>query len=265
MSNINTAVAPRRPAIWRQLPIFITWLMIAAAVLYGPIDQLADFHHFADQRSWFGVSNAADVLSNIGFALVGGIGVCLLWRWQSLPAIGQGWGGYVIFFGALLLTAFGSAYYHLAPDNSRLVFDRLPIAVACAGLLSAVWNENRTYHRWLPVVLSLAACLSVWWWRFTDMNGLGDLRPYLVIQVLPLVLIPILKWQNGRLFREQFLFGLAIGCYVLAKVFELSDHFVYAHLEMISGHTLKHLLATIAAAIVLACLYWRIRGNAGSE
>jgi len=37
---------------------------------------------------------------------------------------------YVVFSIGMLLTAAGSAYYHLAPDNERLFRGRLPMTVA---------------------------------------------------------------------------------------------------------------------------------------
>jgi len=40
--------------------------------------------------------------------------------------------GYWLFLIGLLLTAFGSSFYHLAPNNARLIWDRLPID--CLGL-----------------------------------------------------------------------------------------------------------------------------------
>ena len=48
-----------------------------------------------------------------------------------------------VFFAGILLTAFGSSFYHLAPDNERLFWDRLDQAAqagaaAPAGLAATV-------------------------------------------------------------------------------------------------------------------------------
>ncbi len=145
------------------LPGLVLLIAITAMGLHGPISQLANYHHFADQRGWLSIPHAADVLSNIGFALVG------LWGlFQLGHARTPGHAGYKLFFASLLLTALGSAWYHLAPDNTRLVWDRLPIALACAGLLSAMWREHLAGGRWVTVALVLLAVASVFWWRFTD-------------------------------------------------------------------------------------------------
>ena len=230
-------------------PGLILLIALTAMGLHGPIHQLADYHHFADQRGWLSIPHAADVLSNIGFAIVG------LWGLFQLrhggPVHHPGHAGYRLFFAALLLTALGSAWYHLAPDNARLVWDRLPIALACAGLLSAIWREHLGAGRWVTPALALLAVASVGWWRFTDLLGADDLRPYLLLQLMPLVLIPIVQWQAGAPWAQRRAFLLAMVCYVMAKACELADHTILDSLGVVSGHTLKHLLATVAAALVL--------------
>ena len=142
---------------------FLPELLIAAAAfglwLYGPIAQLPHYHEFAEQRVLLGIPDGADVLSNFGFAIVGLWGLYRLWPVQREPQLARGWPGYLLFLIALVLTAVGSSFYHLHPDNSRLVWDRLPIALACAGLLAAVCSESRPSidGRATAMLLSLAA------------------------------------------------------------------------------------------------------------
>lgn len=128
------------------LPGLMLLIAITAMGLHGPIHQLADYHHFADQRGWLSTPHAADVLSNIGFAVVGLWGLFQLNHGVLVRS--RGHAGHNLFFAALLLTALGSGWYHLAPDNARLVWDRLPIALACAGLVSAIWREHLGAGRW---------------------------------------------------------------------------------------------------------------------
>lgn len=239
-------------------------LLPAAALLlaHGPILQPADYHAFADQGVRFGVPHAADVLSNLPFALVGLWGALRLWPQRRHPALAAGRDGYALFLLALLLTAAGSAYYHLAPDDARLFWDRLPIALACAGLLAAVHGETGApvpLGRQLAVVsgLALYAVGAVAWWR----HGLpdGDLRPYLLLQALPLVLIPLWQARHGTPRGERRAFGLAIGLYVLAKLAELGDHALHAATgHLLAGHTVKHLLAAAAAAVIVETLCRRV-------
>src|SRR5713101_7095047 len=87
-------------------------------------------------------------------------GACWCWSGrarQSLSIPGERW-LYFAMFSALILTAWGSAYYHLAPDNARLVWDRLPIMIVFMALLSAVIAERVSVSAglWLFPVLQAA-------------------------------------------------------------------------------------------------------------
>lgn len=219
------------------LPLYFAGALVISTAAYGPIPQLADYHAFADQRALFGIAHGGDVLSNIGFVLAAAYGALRAWGSRS-PA-------QLVFAVALALTAAGSSWYHLAPDDARLVWDRLPIALACAALLAASLRDVYPKERLaLPLLLAFAV-LGVAWWSFT-----GDLRPYLLIQAAPLLLIPVLQWQAGAPLAQRRAFGVAIGLYVLAKVCELGDQAIFDALGMVSGHTLKHILATLAAFVL---------------
>jgi hypothetical protein len=202
--------------------------------LHGPIAQSSVYHAFADTRTYLGVVNAADVLSNAGFAVVGLWGLFQLWPLRRQLALAAGWPGYLQFFIALILTSVGSSFYHLAPDNDRLVWDRLPIALVCAGLLVAVRAETRpNINAWLwCFLLSVVAILSVVWWYVTERAGHGDLRPYLLLQGLPLVLIPMWQTMHSAQRADRRAFGIAILLYIAAKVAELHDHQLLALLGL---------------------------------
>ncbi|PWF54800.1 hypothetical protein C7C56_005085 [Massilia glaciei] len=220
--------------------------MILASLIHGPIPQPANYHAFADGHALAGVANGADVLSNICFVLVGLYGLLQVWRTRLAPTLDRIRPAYTVFFAALVLTAFCSAWYHLAPDNARLVWDRLPIAIACAALLAAAAREYlNAPGATLPLML-VWAFGSVAWWRHTDLLGRGDLGPYLILQLLPIVLIPLVQWLSGAAREQRIAFGAAIGLYVLAKLCEMADHAILAALGLISGHTIKHLLAALA-------------------
>jgi hypothetical protein len=156
--------------------------------------------------------------------------------------------------GALMLTAAGSTYYHLAPGNARLLWDRLPIALACGALLAAAYI--RTHETDLTLTLPLAmvtlGAATVLWWYFTETRGRGDLRAYLMLQGAPLVLVPLWQWIAHSPARERAWFGAAVGLYVLAKLAELQDRAIFETLGFVSGHTLKHLLAAAASACIVA-------------
>jgi hypothetical protein len=246
--------------LYLHLPALVTLLAVIGLLIHGPIAQLPDYHQFADQRALHGLANAADVLSNAGFALAGIWGMLRLRPMRRGPELAAGWPGYFLFMVALVMTAAGSGFYHLAPDNARLVWDRLPIALACAGLLAGVRAETgpRINGRLWAGALAIAGVLSVWWWYLTERTGQEDLRFYLLLQLLPLLLIPL--WHAiYRAPRDQrAAFAAAAVLYLLAKAAELNDHAVFVALHWISGHTLKHLLATAAAVLVVAHLVRRV-------
>ena len=249
---------------WKHDLPYVAMLLIAAAMLaHGPIVQPLDYHAFADRREFFYVQNAADVASNLGFLMVGVWALWALRHAERRAALGAAWPGYATFFIGVALTAIGSGYYHLAPDNARLLWDRLPIAIACSGLLAGGYADayGRIATSVHPVLVS-AAVLSVLWWSVTDALGIGDLRPYLLLQVAPLVMIPLWQWAAGVPSRDRIAFGVAILLYVLAKVCEVHDHEVFNALGVFSGHTIKHLLAVAAAAVLTINVVLRVRGTA---
>jgi hypothetical protein len=250
----HVAIRQGRPmAPWiKHSPTIITLGLIALLALHGRIAQPANYHDFADHSAVSGIPHAADVLSNLGFALVAIWGWLILRPRRASEPLRAGWPGYRLFLIGLLLTAFGSAFYHLAPDNISLIWDRLPIALVCAGLIAGVRGDVKGSNSGLEaIVLALAAVASVAWWAITERQGAGDLRPYLLLQGLALILIPL--WQ--AIYRaprtDRIAFGVAMGLYVLAKLAEVLDHEIATALGFVTGHTLKHLIATAATAAVV--------------
>ena len=243
-----------------HLPLLVTVILSGAALWHGPIAQLPDYHDFADKTEVFGIPHFADVFSNLGFALAA------LWGWWQLaPALNHaglkdGWAGYRLFMIGLFLTAIGSSYYHLAPDDASLVWDRLPIALACGGLLAGVRGDvQKKSNESFAAALALFAVASVAWWHFTGQTGIGDLRPYLLLQALPIILIPLWQWLYDIPRTERWAFAGALLLYVAAKFAELYDHEIAAILGVLTGHTLKHVLATGAATGIVGSLVRRVR------
>lgn len=241
-----------------SLPLATALIAGAAAWLAGPIAQPPDYHAFADQTRLGPLPHAIDVLTNVGLLAVALVGWRRLAPHRGKPALADGWPGYALFLFGLFGTAFGSAYYHWAPDNARLVWDRLPIALACAGLLAGVWSEAAERGRAKAAALAVVAVASVLWWHVTELRGAGDLRPYLLLQGLTLLLIPLWLAHPRFTRADRIGFGVAIALYALAKVAELRDHEFLALTGFVSGHSLKHLLATAAAAAIVVGLDRRV-------
>jgi hypothetical protein len=244
---------------WREMvllaPAFATAVVLA---LHGPIPQDPRYDLFADTRSMLGIPNAANVLSNLAFLLAGAAGLLFLSTDRSATAFRESHERlpYFFFFAGVCLTAFGSAWYHLAPDHARLVWDRLPMTVAFLSLFAAFLAERvrPDLARRLLAPFLLAGIASVLYWRFTEQDGRGDLRPYALVQYYPVVALGLLL----LLYPARFTLGSVMwgvgGFYALAKAFELADEKILRSTGFVSGHTLKHLAAAAAAALVLFML-----------
>jgi hypothetical protein len=245
-------------ALWAVL------FVIGLFGVFGPrIPQAQSYHQFADQRAWLEIPHFADVASNLAFLIVGAWGVIfVLGRLPGARSASvtprERW-PYLVFFLGVLFTAFGSAYYHWAPDNARLVWDRLPMAMGFMGLLSAVLGErlapalgNRSLAPLLCVGIG-----SVLYWRWTDLVGRDDLKLYGIVQFGSVALVlGICMFFPSRYSRSTDIFGV-VALYALAKIFEAADKPIYSLGEVVSGHTLKHLCAAAACYLVLRMLMLR--------
>ena len=221
-----------------------------------PIPQPLDYHAMADQRSWLGIANALNVLSNLPFAVVGVLGLVATFdtrlafrdRWERWP--------YAALFAGVALTAAGSSYYHLAPDNARLVWDRLPMTIGFMGLMTAVLAERAGLRlaRPLFVPLLLMGAASVGYWFWSELHGAGDLRPYLLVQFGSLALITVLLTAYPATYRGGGSIVAGLIAYAAAKGFETADAAIFDAGRLVSGHTLKHLTAAAGVACIVAML-----------
>jgi hypothetical protein len=184
------------------------------------------------------VANAGDVLSNVAFAVGGVWGLvflCTNTGARQFADARERW-AYVAVFLGLLLTAFGSSYYHLAPDDARLVWDRLPMTLAFMGLVSAMFAERISVpvgFYLLPWLLMIGAGSVVWWWH-TEAAGAGDLRVYAAVQVYAVLVLPVLLLLPPRYTRGGDFLAI-FGCYVLAKIFEAADRQIFWLARQIGG------------------------------
>lgn len=235
--------------------------VVIAAIFFPRIPQPLSYHDFADQRGWLGIPNFWDVFSNVLFAIAGAWGLIFLAGRNGKKTFidkRERW-AYIFVFLGLLLTALGSSYYHLAPDNARLVWDRLPMALAFMGLVAAMLSERISVpvgFYVLPVLLFVGVASVLVWWE-SEARGAGDLRFYAGVQVYAVLVLPILLLLPPR-YTRSLDFVVVFSFYVLAKVFETADRAIF-HLDhgTISGHTLKHLAAGIAGFWILHMLQTR--------
>lgn len=232
-------------------------------LLLSPFAQDHAYHAFADTRAFLGIPNFWNVCSNLPFFVVGVWGLRFVaHNAQVVAPLRIVW---TLFFVGILATTFGSAYYHLSPDNASLGWDRLAMTMGFMSLFALVIGEyvSVAWARRLIVPLLLLGAASVYYWLYTEALGEGDLRPYALVQFLPMLLIPlIMLLHRGQSDLGPYLAGL-VALYVAAKILENYDASVYAAGSVIGGHALKHLFAALAAASLLLGLHRRRTGQPG--
>ncbi|MEO8023969.1 hypothetical protein [Polaromonas sp.] len=258
------------PAWPRERGLLLAVLLLALVAVAGPaLVQPAHYHDFADQRSWGALPHAMDVLSNLPFALWGLVGMGVLvqaLRRQAVDRTAAWLAG--LFFGGLMVTTAVSAIYHWQPDNAGLLWDRGGMVLAFAGLLGlAAWQGISARA---GVVLAAAVLVlgpvSVQVWAMS-----GNLLPWGVLQFGGMGLIVGLACLRTQTAGGQLHHGLPIrwslliALYALAKVLELGDHQVFEWTgHIISGHSLKHIVASCAAWPVVAALMGVMKSRAES-
>jgi len=255
MSRMNRKILDPR----RLTMLGMTVAAILVLISYGPIPQPAAYHAFADQRTYWGIPHGIDTLSNLPFFLIGLAGLFALRRGVpagGLPILRP---AYLLFFAGSALLLPASGYYHLWPTDATLLWDRLAMTVAFMAFLAIVigeYIEPRLGSRLLAPLVAFGIG-SIAYWRLTDGGDGGDLRPYVLVQFLPMLLIPFIALTyRPRLCPGWYLWAL-LTSYGLAKLLELLDEPIFHLTHRVSGHSLKHLAAAMGVAFFLRALYRR--------
>jgi hypothetical protein len=229
-------------------------LLLASVLLFAigtalqwvwPLSQPASYHHFADERPLGHLHNASDVLSNLVILAAGLINLGWVVRHASrqppqFPAM-------VVAGPGLILTSFGSAYYHVAPSDATLVWDRLPMTIVFAGILAMLWTSvTKQRVTWVQMLILVAVSLgTVLYWLAFD-----SLWPYAILQFGGLAVVVVMTMI--RKVDVPLAWAMVIVFYAIAKVFESLDWQVWALTNhMIAGHALKHVASGFAGASLL--------------
>jgi hypothetical protein len=242
---------------------------IVAAAMWPPIPQSPVYHLFADTRSLLGIPNCLNVVSNLPFAVIGVLGLMETFSrrsgrtapfsdpWERWP--------YAALFGGVVLTSLGSAHYHLAPDNARLVWDRLPMSVGFMGLLTALLAErvSLSIGQWLFVPLPFAGAAGVGYWYWSELQNAGDLRLYVLVQYGSLLWVVLLLLLYPARYSGTRYLVIGLAVYGVSKVFEVADRQTWDFGRVTSGHTLKHLVAAAGVACVVVMLRSRSQRRPG--
>ncbi len=247
----------RQNKIW--LLVSLSLIGIVATFFVEPIAQDHSYHHFADTRTLFSVPNFWNVLSNLPFLVFGVAGFISVAQRKPGGIFPQLTAAYLVFFTGIFFTGIGSAYYHHDPSNATLLWDRLPMTIAFMAFFAIIIGEFISLEtgQKLLLPLLLIGAASVVYWHFTEQAGHGDLRFYALVQFLPIILIPVIMFLFRSGVNTNLYTWLIILAYLIAKIFETYDAQIYELLRLVSGHTLKHLMASLAPLIFLIGLYKR--------
>jgi len=257
-----TSRLSRKTREW--LFVAFTVLAIAATFSSPPVLQDPAYNHFADHRTLFGIPNFFDVISNAPLLFVGVLGLAFILHLaaqasQKTFATDHEIWSYIALFAGVTLSGFGSAYYHLAPGDNRLVWDRLPMTVIFMSFFAATISERintKTGLLLLPILLSVGIG-SIIYWHLTELRGSGDLRVYLDVQYYTTAAIPLIAILFPSRYTRGRIVFIVFAVYVFAKVFELLDSAVYSLGHVVSGHVIKHIIAAVASLLILDMLRGR--------
>jgi hypothetical protein len=247
---------------WRGKALLLITLACVVGAIFAPaMPQPQAYHQFADIRAWCGVVNFLNVISNAPFLVAGAWGLAVVFRRDGAFIDSREQLPYLVFFLGALLTSFGSAYYHLAPDNPRLVWDRLPMTLGFAGLVAAAIAERMDFRLGLRTLWPLLAVgvFTVIYWYGTERAGAGNVMPYGIYQGWSiLIIVLVLAWYPATRYTHGRMLAWAAIWYGLAKVFETFDRQIFDLLGgVVSGHSIKHVLAAIGVFAIVRQLQLR--------
>lgn len=232
---------------------FIFFLFIGILFMLDPIPQDLEYHDFADQRNFFGIPNFWDVMSNLPMFFLGTFGTYLsLKNFSKRPDLAAKLIPLVLCLG-IFLACFGSAYYHWAPDNNTLVWDRLPMTLMFMPIFSLLIYDfiGKKEGQIAFYILVPLGIFSIFYWQYTESIGQGDLRCYVFVQFFPMLIAPFILWLFPKKTEYVKYIIYIIAWYIVAKFSEHFDDAIFNTLGFWSGHTIKHLVSGISLFYVL--------------
>ena len=248
----------------------IATLMLAMALAgmvclmaWGPVVLVSHMHQFADQRNWLGAPNGVNVWSHLPLIPVGLWGI---WRVSQLPSgetLRWIWAG---FFICQLAATLGGMIYHWVPTDATFMWDQVPKSAASTLFALAFLAErvDRRFGAMPAIAVGLAASgLGGLWWLYTlGLGQVGDLRPLMWLELLPVVLVATGAWTlHGHLLSRHDWMRSQIS-FALAQILDWGDRAVYlASGQMVSGHALRH----VALAACCGWVAYRLGGQTDAE
>jgi hypothetical protein len=219
---------------------------LVAALCMDPVPQDQAYHEFADERAFFSVPNFGNVASNLPFVAFGAWGLFeILVRRRGVFRERWERNAWLVLFGSVFAVGFGSSYYHWRPCDETLFWDRLPMTTLFTSFLAIGMGERirRGWGARMLVPLLAAGVGTLLYWRTAN-----DLRWYGLLQGFAMAVIPGMLLLFKPSYTRSRDWWAMVLLYAAAKLCEVGDDAIDGALgSVVSGHTIKHLLASLAA------------------
>lgn len=238
-------------------------LLLSSFILQskGLLQTPEHYHHFIDNRKLLGIQNLMDVVSNILFFIVS---IYTAWSLNKNNTQGSLFKNLktnqlnvnIVLTGCMLV-GFGSAFYHLAPSDHRLMWDRLPMTIVFSGIVShAITHLNLLPKNWSITKMSCSylalSLFSVVLWYVGTLINQNWIGLYSFVQFGGIILLLYLAGSAYSLKDNTYLKMImkVIGLYIVAKVAEHYDHQIFDFTyNIISGHSIKHMVSALALLV----------------
>eukprot|EP01129_Flabellula_baltica_P012994 TRINITY_DN5969_c0_g1_i1.p1 TRINITY_DN5969_c0_g1~~TRINITY_DN5969_c0_g1_i1.p1 ORF type:complete len:138 (-),score=8.69 TRINITY_DN5969_c0_g1_i1:30-443(-) len=123
------------------------------------------------------------------------------------------------------------------------------MTISFSAIISHMITEklNTRIGYLLSMPIMLLGGYSVITWYLSELEGSGDMRLYIAFQVCSILTIPLVLLTTPDRYTHSWLYLVTCALYGIAKLAEHLDTEIY-HMtnHIVSGHTLKHLIAGLA-------------------
>jgi hypothetical protein len=228
-------------------------ILVVVSIFVYSMPQPRAYHLFADVRTCLGIPNFFNAASNLGFLAAGVSMLILLYAQrrkfsEMFIERGELW-IFVTLYAATLMVTFGSAYYHLAPDNARLFWDRLPMTLVASAFVATIIADRFGARAggWSLIALFVLSCGALVYWRATQSLAQDNVWPYIATVYGSLAFAVVAMALFSSRYTHAHAAWVTLAIYIAAMAFDTwLDAPLYTAGGMLSGHSLKHLLAALA-------------------
>ncbi len=230
-------------------------------VAWGPVSLLPQDHRHADSTSPFGLLPLLNVAVSLPTLVAGVCGWRALRRSPWPASLRHPW---MCSFGFVTLSSLLAAVYHLAPGDLTYVLASITVAGGSLLLLCGFLAERVDPLFGSPRACAIAVLLVALAGLICCVNlasGKVDVRPLLMLHILPVLLIPAgaLSLQGSHTRRSDWL--LMLGTYLASRMADAFDVQLLHATGWVNGHALMH----VGLTVTIGWLAWRAYADARTD